>query len=406
LTEPGPGSSSANSTRRFVAAAAIAVQFLNWSCVPSDLQSSAPERTQVTFSNPVIVINDRWSDANSDDLAAVRIGQMKAGVSYDVVSIDYAVIAQKGVAHTADRNAVTAALQLTSVTEENICAKKKHDAALLYIHGYDVDFSGALTNADSVAQKYGDGRDVFLWSWPSHGHVSPATLGDAAFWARGSGRRLYKFMAEILRCYRPGAVSVLAHSMGAEVVMGMLSRDEETPLLPAQSDALENLILASPYSGRGEFEHRQRQIERLFRKTTISQVANDGVLALGSAANPFLDPLGLYDASIPVSNMFNAHQIDVVVAASFGGQGLDQDLIRHQAYLHDEIVIKDIYAVLHAETLSRCLVPVHEDYADEEIVGEYYGIGQSCDCWPKGIGNRDRRSPRCPSDGTTPCETF
>jgi pimeloyl-ACP methyl ester carboxylesterase len=288
VTEERPGLRRGNFARRLALAAVIAAQIPNWSCVTD----STTSHQQAKFSNQFSVVVDRWSNANSADLASDWIGEMRPGVPYDIMNIDYSAFARAGVTPTDDRSAVTAALRLTSLTEQKICSAKKHDAALVYVHGYDTVLGQSLLNADAVTQKYGDGRDVYLWSWFSHGHVGFDSLTDAQFWARSSGRRLHEFIAEMLRCYRSGTVSILAHSMGGEVVMGMLSRDEEMPLLTAQTDALENLILVAPYSGRSEFEHRQKQIERLFRKTTVYQVEDDEVLGWGSLARSIRDGAG------------------------------------------------------------------------------------------------------------------
>jgi esterase/lipase superfamily enzyme len=368
-----------NFARRFALSAAIASLFLQGSC-PND-----PTIQHAKFSSQFVVVIDRWSNVNSADLASDWIGEMQAGVPYDIKNIDYSAFGLAGNAPTDDRSDVTAALQLTSLTEQKICATKKHDAALIYIHGYETVLGQSLLNADAVTQKYGEGRDVYLWSWFSHGHVGFDSLTDAQYWARGSGRRLHEFVAEMSRCYRSGTISILAHSMGGEVVMGMLSRDEETPLLTAQANVLENLILVAPYSGRGEFDHRQKQIESLFRKTTVYQVEDDEVLGWGSLVNPFLSPIGSYNSEDPTVNMFNAaDKIDVVVAARYS----EDMLIRHQPYLRNDLVIKDIYAVLHGAVPTRCLVhfQVSEEYdgSDQKQIETYYGVGKSCNCWPDG----------------------
>ena len=121
---------------------------------------------------------------------------------------------------------------------------------LLFVHGYNTPFGGAAERAARLAVELQYPGAVVLYTWPSDGSLASyrADQGDA----RASGVHLARFLRE-LQLAAPGRrLSVLAHSMGSEVLASALRQLDST----RQSLALGEVTLVSPDLAADDFLER------------------------------------------------------------------------------------------------------------------------------------------------------
>lgn len=155
-------------------------------------------------------------------------------------------------------------------------AKDFKDQAFVFVHGYNVVFDDALFRTAQIAHDTGFDGGAFLYSWPSSGRL----LGYTHDLKRVDGARdhLSHFL-NVVRT-RTGATKVhlIAHSMGAELLTGVL-RDIALSTRGSDSGSLfEEIILASPDVTRDNFLKRYKMITPLGRGITLYASEKDRAL--------------------------------------------------------------------------------------------------------------------------------
>jgi alpha-beta hydrolase superfamily lysophospholipase len=156
---------------------------------------------------------------------------------------------------------------------------------LLFVHGYNTPFGGAAERAARLAVELQYPGAVVLYTWPSDGSLASyrADQGDA----RASGVHLARFLRE-LQLAAPGRrLSVLAHSMGSEVLASALRQLDST----RQSLALGEVTLVSPDLAADDF------LERMPRcvpapHVTVYAASADCTLVIGEQSRTALDSAG------------------------------------------------------------------------------------------------------------------
>ncbi len=105
--------------------------------------------------------------------------------------------------------------------------KCRDKEVILYVHGYNVDNQIALQEAQDIFTKLqmslaNRGRDIdnyefILFTWP--GDAGVVKFNDAQLYAQYSGNALYTFLLNLKREWGIKGVNLLAHSLGAHVVL-------------------------------------------------------------------------------------------------------------------------------------------------------------------------------------------
>jgi esterase/lipase superfamily enzyme len=117
-------------------------------------------------------------------------------------------------------------------------------AIVLYVHGYNVSFTGALEIANELDRQAVRGTAaVVAFSWPSQrqllGYVADENAADI------SAGHLADFLKELLDRHPTAKIHLVAHSMGSRVVVGAL-----TELAPKCGEAISKrigrIVLAAP----------------------------------------------------------------------------------------------------------------------------------------------------------------
>ncbi|MCC7254006.1 alpha/beta hydrolase [Hyphomicrobium sp.] len=162
-------------------------------------------------------------------------------------------------------------------------AKDFKDQTFVFVHGYNVVFDDALFRTAQIAHDTGFDGGAFLYSWPSSGKL----VGYTHDLKRVDGARdhLIHFLNIVRSKTGATKVHLIAHSMGAELLTGVL-RDIALSTPEAERAALfEEIILASPDVTRDNFLKRYKMITPLGRGITLYASQKDRALRVsGSVA--------------------------------------------------------------------------------------------------------------------------
>jgi len=101
------------------------------------------------------------------------------------------------------------------------------DGAVLYVHGYATSFGRAMSQSAEIAHRGGFSGPFVVFAWPAHTALAtwptPRMLishayRDDSVMAQKSGASFRAALAVVREAVRPGALTVIGHSMGAQLV--------------------------------------------------------------------------------------------------------------------------------------------------------------------------------------------
>ena len=120
-------------------------------------------------------------------------------------------------------------------------ARAPEPSALVFVHGYNVDFAEALRRTAQIAFDIGFAGAPVLYSWPSQGSLAGYTRDEAN--VEWTEPHLREFLRDLVARTGVRAVHVLAHSMGSRALTRALAAAPEPP---PRGVVLKNVILAAP----------------------------------------------------------------------------------------------------------------------------------------------------------------
>ena len=151
------------------------------------------------------------------------------------------------------------------------------DHALVFVHGFNTSFEHALYRTAQIAYDIKFDGAPFLYSWPSKGALSTQ---DYSYDRESSGQAepyLRQFLEVVARETGAKSVSVIAHSMGNQLLLPVL-RDLKRAAPP--SVAISQVILAAPDVDRDGFENIARELAGVSRGVTMLAAGNDRALGI------------------------------------------------------------------------------------------------------------------------------
>lgn len=179
-----------------------------------------------------------------------------------------------------DRHVVIAGVRELAVdafVDSARCARtSEHGAeALVFVHGYNVDFDDALRRAAQVAYDLHFDGLAMLFSWPSRGNLAGYLTDESSVrWAQGHFREFLTLVASRVGL---AAVHVLAHSMGNRLVSEILG--EEPPVVADRSWArLEQIVFAAPDIDRDTFRQLSARFHERAARCTLYASSKDVAL--------------------------------------------------------------------------------------------------------------------------------
>ena len=146
------------------------------------------------------------------------------------------------------------------------------DHALVFVHGFNVEFDAALYRTAQIVYDLGFDGAPFLYSWPSDGSVASYESDQNA--SDQAVKYIKRFIEQVMARSNARHINFIAHSMGNKPLMRALESLEVTAEVPSDI-RINQIILAAPDIDRDVFEDLAREIAPIGRGLTLYASAND-----------------------------------------------------------------------------------------------------------------------------------
>jgi esterase/lipase superfamily enzyme/Tfp pilus assembly protein PilF len=221
-------------------------------------------------------------------------------------------------------------------------AKHFPGQALLFVHGFNVDFENAVRRLGQIVYDLDFDGAAFVFSWATVSrYLQDAQVADS------SSADLGAFLAQVVAKSEPLKLHVVAHSMGNAVVLGALEKAERTIRIG-------NVISAAPDVFARRFDQFARIMVGRGAKVTVYASANDWALLISQAISG-LQRAGQFSADLPM--LIAGVDVIDLTDASTGVFSLN-----HGVYVSNPTVVDDMRQTLEGirppDRRSRNLVPI------------------------------------------------
>jgi esterase/lipase superfamily enzyme len=157
---------------------------------------------------------------------------------------------------------------------------------LIVIHGFRERFESALRKTAFVASVLDIDTPVLVFDWPGDQGSSLRGYNAARQVATGSGTALAELLELVVREVQPDKLSLLANSMGGQVVVDAFSILFEDPEFGDPDPELDHIILTAPDVDHTEFNERFKQeIRAMADDLTVYVSSNDRALLMSRVIN-------------------------------------------------------------------------------------------------------------------------
>ena len=161
-----------------------------------------------------------------------------------------------------------------------------HRSLLIIIHGFRERFPSALRKTAFLAHVLDMNMPMMVFDWPGDQGSTPMGYRRAQTVARESGEELALALNLVLREIEPDRLSILANSMGGEVLVSaftLLYQDAE--FRDAELE-FEDVVLTAPDVSHEEFGKQFKdEITALTRELTVYVSSNDRALLMSRVLN-------------------------------------------------------------------------------------------------------------------------
>lgn len=229
--------------------------------------------------------------------------------------------------------------ELTALTKEELLALVKErlaksaafkDHAIVFVHGFNTSFDYALFRTAQIAYDLKFDGAPFVYSWPSGGKVASYTYD------RGSAEQAEPHLAEFLDLVvkESGAksISLIAHSMGNEVLLRVLERMR--PKAP-EGVVISQVILAAPDVDRDKFQNIARQITDFAQGVTLYAASNDRALRYSASFWGGIPRAG----DVPETGPLIIPGVDTIDVSAVSTDSLG---LNHSGYAENNTLLNDI----------------------------------------------------------------
>jgi esterase/lipase superfamily enzyme len=238
-----------------------------------------------------------------------------------------------------------AALEQESFNEElqqHVESSPSNDI-LLFVHGYNSSFEDAARRAAQLAYDLDFDGTPMMYSWPSQASTMSYTVDEAV--VRLSGRRMARFLREIVEEAGADRIHLIAHSMGNRALVEALERLAAEQQGEASEPMFGQIVFTAPDVDRDFFVEAVQGLQGSAERITLYASEND--LALHSSAVLH----GAPRAGLAGKGIVSAAGIDTIDMSD-----IDADLLGHGYFAAKEGAIYDLFRLfwLGDPPQSRC----------------------------------------------------
>jgi esterase/lipase superfamily enzyme len=253
--------------------------------------------------------------------------------------------------HIKPRSAASAACGESFARTIAAEARGRHcNAVLIYVHGFNTLFDGAVLRAGQLALDTRSDCIAAVFSWSSEGEIGRyvADIEHSAY----AAPELESFLRVL-----SGAglhIDIVGHSIGTRVTLSALASMAHHPE-PPPDDFVGEMILAAADVGadpaNNDFSHLLNDARPFVRRTTIYASAGDAVLAVSAVAHGDVPRAGhrpLGDRRLETHG--GDHAVDVVDATD-----APAELLGHSYFGMSLEAVSDIALTLRGATVEQRL---------------------------------------------------
>ena len=157
---------------------------------------------------------------------------------------------------------------------------------LVVVHGFREHFPSALRKTAFVSSVLDIDTPVLVFDWPANQGSSLSGYRAAREQANASGPDLAHVLATIIAEVSPDNLSVVANSMGGEVVVGAFTALYDDPQMADEDLEMAHVVLTAPDVDHRAFDEQFRDEIRAFaRDLTVYVSSNDRALLVSRLIN-------------------------------------------------------------------------------------------------------------------------
>lgn len=209
---------------------------------------------------------------------------------------------------------------------------EKH--ALVFVHGFNTTFDFAVYRTAQMSYDLKFDGAAFTYSWPSGGGVLNYTYDRES---SGQSQPFLKdFLKLVLEKSGAKAVSIVAHSMGNQLVLPVL---KDLRAAKPEGVVFHEIILAAPDVDRDNFENIAKEIQGLAKGVTLYASKNDKALAISRNVNGGVARAG----DVPAEGPLVLGGVDTIDVTQVSTDSLG---LNHSGYAENNDLLADVRVVI------------------------------------------------------------
>jgi esterase/lipase superfamily enzyme len=212
----------------------------------------------------------------------------------------------------------------------SLVGKSTLKEAFVFIHGFNVDFEGAIFRTAQISYDLGFDGAPILYSWPSMASLSPVGYSTDSNNADWTASHLRWFLEDVAAQSGAQKIHLIAHSMGNKALVNALDR-----MTASSTKKFSQIVLTAPDIDAGTFVELADAVKRNGQMATLYASANDVALL---ASKQWQTYRRAGDISEGVTIIPGIDTIDV--------SAIDTNFIGHFYYGDNTSVVSDIMLLL------------------------------------------------------------
>jgi esterase/lipase superfamily enzyme len=214
----------------------------------------------------------------------------------------------------------------------NSVAESPDRAALVFVHGFNVDFASAARRTAQMKYDLGFRGAAILYSWPA-----PSNYVECEGNAIWTLPHLMEFLTEYVQQSGAQRIHLIAHSMGTRVLTTALKELAASPA--AAQVKYDQIVLAAPDIDAAVFKQQiAPRIVTAAERISIYSSSNDWALVASKKAHRYKR---LGEGGPNLTTFPEWRQIEVLDATS-----VDESLLGHSYYGDSPTILRDVRGVL------------------------------------------------------------
>ena len=199
-----------------------------------------------------------------------------------------------------------------------------------FVHGYNSTFEDAARRVAQLAYDLDFDGTPMMYSWPSQGSTAAYTVDEAV--VRLSGRKMSRFIEDIVAQSGAERVHLIAHSMGNRALIEALTAYSARRGPGATANAFDQIVFTAPDVDRDYFTTVIDDIKHVAQRITLYASQNDVALRTSRIVHgaPRAGQAGKTIISLP-----GLDTIDM--------SGVDADLLGHTYFAANQGAIHDLF---------------------------------------------------------------